>query len=55
VFTTKECNCEGTIILPGNYWLLDNRGIVRPNITDNMPKGFHKYFETFFDYVSWLN
>lgn len=45
-------NC---VQLPGDYWALDNRGIVRPNITDYMPHSYKKYFEKFFDFVGWLN
>lgn len=55
IFSTKECNYEGTIQLPGDFWELDERGIVRPNLTDNVPGGYNKYFENFFDFVTWLN
>ena len=41
--------------LPGVFWKLDNRGIVRPNITDINPKTGYRYFEEFFDFVTWLN
>lgn len=41
--------------LPGVFWKLDNRGIVRPNITDINPKTGYRYFEEFFDFITWLN
>lgn len=55
VFTTEKYRDERCIQLPGNHWSLDKRGIIRPNITDDIPGSYKKYFESFFDYVSWLN
>jgi uncharacterized protein (DUF1919 family) len=55
VFTTEKYQDERCIQLPGTVWNLDERGIVRPNITDEIPGSYMKYFETFFDYISWIN
>lgn len=55
VFTTEKYQYNECIQLPGDFWKLDERCVVRPNITDDVPGGYKKYFETFFDYVSWLN
>ena len=55
VFSTKESYCEGTYMLPGNIWKIDRRGVVRPNMTDYVKWGFKRQFETFFDYITWLN
>ena len=55
VFTLKEMDIPGTIKLPGDFWKTDRRGIVRPNITDEKPGTHKRYFEEFFDFVSWLN
>lgn len=55
VFTTEKYPYDGCIQLPGDFWKLDERCIVRPNITDDKPGSYKKYFETFFDYVAWLN
>ena len=55
VFSTKECNVDGTLCLPGNFWYLDKRNIVRPNITDLKDKGYKRYYEDFFDVVKFLN
>ena len=55
IFSTKECNVEGTFLLPGDIWKLDERSIARPNITDLKPKGFNRYYEDFFDIIKFLN
>lgn len=56
IFTLEsEVINEKCIGLPGNFWTLDKRGIVRPNITDIMPGSDYKYFEKIFDFVGWLN
>ena len=55
VFTFREMNIPGCMALPGGFWQCDERGIVRPNITDDKPGSLKKYFEDFFDFVSWLN
>ena len=56
IFTTETTNLENCITLPdwGNF-KLDERGIVRPNITDMIPNSPYMYFEKFFDFVKWLN
>lgn len=43
------------IVLQDDFWHLDERGIVRPNITDLIPGDSFKYFEKMFDFVGWLN
>ena len=45
----KEC-----IKLPGDFWMLDQRGIVRPNVTDFIPGSNYRYFEQFFDFIGFL-
>lgn len=46
---------EKCVVLEGDFWHLDKRGIVRPNITDIIPGEAYKYFEKSFDFVEWLN
>ena len=55
IFTVKETPIQNCIKLKGDFWKLDARGIVRPNITDTIPGSYLKYYEQFFDFVSWLN
>lgn len=55
VLTVKEMNIPGCLKLRGDFWKTDARGIVRPNITDEKPGSHKRYFEDFFDFVSWLN
>ncbi|MCR5294802.1 MAG: DUF1919 domain-containing protein [Lachnospiraceae bacterium] len=55
VLTLREMNIPGCIKLPGDFWKPDERGIVRPNVTDEKPGSHKHYFEDFFDFVSWLN
>lgn len=55
IFTMKAYPDKRCIQLPGDEWHLDKRGIVRPNITDTVPGSYDKYFERFFDFVTWLN
>lgn len=55
MFSTKECACEGTFELPGDFWKLDERGIVRPDLTAYMDHGYKMYFEKLWDFVTWLN
>ena len=55
IFSTEELPYDNCIKLPGDIWTIDERSIVRPNITDDIPGTSFKYFETFFDYVDWLN
>lgn len=55
VFSTIDLPYDNCLKLPGNIWKVDERGIVRPNITDDILGTSYKYFEKFFDYVEWLN
>ncbi|WP_028515425.1 DUF1919 domain-containing protein [Ruminococcus flavefaciens] len=55
IFTTDDMKYKNCQQLPGEKWIIDKRGIVRPNITDTVPGSYLKYYETFFDFVSWLN
>lgn len=61
VFVTKEIfneeseKTKNCIILQDDFWYLDERGIVRPNITDFIPCSEYKYFEKRFDFMKWLN
>lgn len=56
IFTLpSEAINEKCIPLQGDFWRLDERGIVRPNITDLIPGEAYKYFEKMFDFVGWLN
>ena len=59
IFTTFSYDNPKCLELPQNddmKWTFDCRGIIRPNITDDMPDSSgYKYFEKFFDFVKWLN
>ena len=55
VFSTVGIPRDNVILLKDDFWHLDQRGIVRPNITDDIPGSSIKYFEKYFDYVSWFN
>jgi len=55
IFSEKKYNYSECIQLPGDFWQLDNRYIIRPNITDYIPGSNYRYFEKFFDFVKWLN
>lgn len=55
IFSEKKYDYPQCFQLPGDFWKLDNRHILRPNITDNIPGSNYKYFEKFFDFVKWLN
>ena len=55
IFTYKDYHKDYCIKLPGNFWYLDNRGIVRPNITDFIPNSQYRYFEEMFDFVEFIN
>lgn len=55
VFTYKEYDDPRCIKLSGDIWTLDERSIIRPNITDFCPGTNHRYFEEQFDFVKWLN
>lgn len=45
-------NC---VQLKGNMWELDNRGIIRPNVTDFIPGTIYRYYEKQFDFRKWMN
>lgn len=55
IFSEKKYDYPECFQLPGDFWKLDSRHIVRPNITDDIPGSGIKYFEKFFDFVKWLN
>lgn len=55
IFTEKDFDETKCFKLPGEIWYKDERGIVRPNITDFIPYSCWRHFETFFDFVAWLN
>lgn len=55
VFTYGEYKEKNCINLDGDFWHLDSRGVVRPNITDHIEGGARMYFENMFDFVGWLN
>lgn len=55
LFTTQKYPYENCIKLEGDFWKLDARGIVRPDIVAFEENGVYRYFERFFDYVDWLN
>ena len=48
-FTFKKYDIEGCIRLIGKQWQLDERMIIRPNITDYKPFSFKRYFEDYID------
>lgn len=47
-----DINC---IQLKEDFWELDVRGIIRPNITDYKPSSYKRYFEDYIDIVNWIN
>lgn len=47
-----EANC---IQLNDDFWQLDARGIIRPNITDYKPNSYKRYFEDYIDIIDWIN
>lgn len=55
VFTYGDFHIPNGIVLEGEPWHLDVRGIIRPNITDYKPGENIEYFEEAFDFVKWLN
>lgn len=54
IFVTDKIDFKECIRLPGDFWKLDQRGIIRPNITDFVPNSNYRYFEQFFDFISFL-
>lgn len=55
VFTYKDYNKKYCIPLKGDFWKVDERGIVRPNLTDFIPNSAYRYFEKIFDFVEFIN
>lgn len=57
VFTYRDdiVNDSRCIRIPGSEFYLDERCMMRPNITDSIPGSPYKYFEKYFDFVKWLN
>ncbi len=56
IFTYKDYHKKYCIPLKGSIWKVDARGIVRPNLTDYMPKNsIYRYFEKLFDFVDYIN
>ena len=55
VFTYGEYDEGNCIKLDHDIWHLDNRCIVRPDITAVCDNSGKEYFEDMFDFVGWLN
>ena len=56
IFTYKDYKKKYGLPLKGDFWKVDERGIVRPNLTDYMPKhSIYRYFEKDFDFVDFIN
>lgn len=55
IFSLQKYTYENCINLIGDFWYEDERGIVRPNLTDREKHSFKRYFEDQFDFVTWLN
>lgn len=55
VFTYGDFNEENCIKLDHSIWHLDERGVVRPDITSECDRFGRKYYETMFDFVEWIN
>lgn len=55
IFTLREYPYEQCLKLKGDFWKEDERGMVRPNLTDYYGLTGYRYFEKQFDFVSWLN
>ena len=55
IFTYKNYKKDYCIKLPGDVWKVDERGIVRPNLTDTIPNSPYKYLEKIFDFVKFIN
>lgn len=48
----SSSNC---VEITGEEYRLDERGIIRPNITDIKNKSYKRNYEYYFDFVKWLN
>ena len=55
VFSSVKMDYPNCIYLHDDFWKIDNRGIIRPNITDIKPNSHKKYYEDYFDIVNWIN
>ncbi len=54
-FCYDDWGYDKCIQLDKELWQLDERGIVRPDITARMNNSSIMYFERMFDFVGWLN
>lgn len=54
-FTYNKYNYDNCIQINGDKWILDERMIIRPNITDFKPYSAVRYFEDYVDIVKILN
>lgn len=54
-FTYHDYGIKNCIPLKEDYWRLDKRGILRPNLTDYIPGKIYRYYESLFDFTSWFN
>lgn len=54
VFSTRPSDNPSVVSLTGDGWHTDERGILRPILTDRARDG-RRNFERAFDYVGWLN
>lgn len=55
VFTYSREDLKNEVMLKGDFWTKDERGIVRPNITDIIPGTCKRYYEKQIDIIKWLN
>lgn len=55
IIDDKHLSGSRIINLKGDIWRRDERGIVRPNITDCSNDGIHRLFELSFDFTEWFN
>ena len=55
IFTLNKYNKAECFQLKGKYWYVDDRNIVRPNLTDKIPNSPYRYYEKFWDFVTWIN
>lgn len=56
IFTYKDYNKKYCIPLKEDFWKIDERGIVRPNLTDFITNNsIYRYFEKMFDFVDFIN
>ena len=53
--TYGNYDIDNCIQLKGDFWMLDNRGIVRPNATDFIPHTIRRYYEEQFNFIDFIN